>query len=71
MHCTRPIYFSFGFGDRGREIFEFFLLFPMCSHCVPIKFAESSQCVPQDAPKSTTLLSHILWPKLIFLVNKL
>jgi hypothetical protein len=30
-------------------------------------FTSSSQNVPQDAPNSTTLLSHMFWPKLFSL----
>jgi hypothetical protein len=54
MHSRRPFFFSFRVWGQGREFFEFFL-FTMCSHCVPIKFADSSQCVPQYDPNSTTL----------------
>jgi hypothetical protein len=54
MHPRSPGFFSF-WGKGGRAGIEFFdfLLFP-----------SSSQCVPQDVPNSTTLLSHMLCPKL-------
>jgi hypothetical protein len=38
-----------------------FLLFPVCSHWVPIKFPKcfpSSQCVPQDASNCTAVVSY-------------
>jgi hypothetical protein len=32
-----------------------YLLFPLCSHKVPIKISSSSQCVPQQIPNSSSL----------------
>jgi hypothetical protein len=32
-----------------------FLLFPLCSHKVPIKISSSSQCVPQHIPHCSSL----------------
>ncbi len=33
--------------------------------------SSNSQCVPQDIPNNTTLLSHMLWPNLNYHVYKL
>ncbi len=42
-----------------------FLLFPMRSHHIPMRFSKgSSNCSPQDVPNTTSdLLSHMVCPK--------
>jgi hypothetical protein len=71
MHTRRPFFFfSLGFGDRGGNFLSFF-----CSQCVLTVFQSSLQIVPNVFPNMFPIaphfLSHILWPKLNFLVYKL
>jgi hypothetical protein len=55
--------FYFCIGMEGRK--DLFLLLPMCFHWIPkgfdqvLNYSPNSQCVPQDVPNSTKLLSHM------------
>jgi len=60
MHAFKRLR-VFCFGEGG------FCACFSCFQCVPIKFSKGSsnlQCVPQDVPNSTTLLSDMLCLKL-------
>jgi hypothetical protein len=63
MHSRGSGFFFWGRGNFAL----FFLCVCVCFQCVPIKFSKGSsnlQCVHQDVPNSTTLLSYMLCLKL-------